>query len=227
VTIRDEKTMRIWDATTREPLTPEFSQGGIATSAAFSPDGTRLTTYGEKVVRIWDAATGVPTIPPIMHNGNVVVVDFSSDSSRLATACDDGIARVWDVSTGDPVTRPLVHAAPVRMLVIAADGKRVASGAQDGTARIWDARTGEALTPKLKHDEDFLGEVAMLAFHRMGRSWPRREAIAQRESGTSRQVKPLLPQCGTKRESTTCYFRRRYTSGHRKHGRKRSSLGGS
>ena len=54
-----DKTARIWDAATGKEIAVLRGHDGSCTSAAFSPDGTRIVTASaDKTARIWDAATG-------------------------------------------------------------------------------------------------------------------------------------------------------------------------
>jgi len=55
VTASDDKTARVWDAATGNPLTSPLDHQGPVRSAAFSPDGTRVVTASDdKTARVWD-----------------------------------------------------------------------------------------------------------------------------------------------------------------------------
>ena len=62
VTASEDKTARIWDAETGQPVgEPLRGHDGGVRSAAFSPDGKRIVTASEDgTARLWDAATGRP-----------------------------------------------------------------------------------------------------------------------------------------------------------------------
>ena len=61
-----DKTARLWDAATGEPIgQPMAHQGGVS-AVAFSPDGkTVLTGSGDGTARLWDAATGAARRRPL------------------------------------------------------------------------------------------------------------------------------------------------------------------
>ena len=67
------------------------------TSAAFSPDGSRIVTASwDKTARIWDAGSAKEIAVLRGHDYSVYSAAFSSDGSRIVTASDDKTARIWD-----------------------------------------------------------------------------------------------------------------------------------
>ena len=66
VTASQDKTARIWDAATGQPIGEPLKHDGCVFGAVFSPDGTRIVTASsDKTARIWDAATGKPIGDPL------------------------------------------------------------------------------------------------------------------------------------------------------------------
>ena len=67
---------------------------GPISSAAFSPDGTRIVTASnDNTARVWDAATGTQVLVLTGHDGPVSSAAFLPDASPRQTAV------VWDIST--------------------------------------------------------------------------------------------------------------------------------
>jgi WD40 repeat protein len=89
---------KVWDWATGRHLRT-LSHSGSVTSAAFSPDGSRLATASrDGTVRIWDPYAGAPEQLVLHgHLGAVDTVTFSPDGSRLATVSVDGTISVWAV----------------------------------------------------------------------------------------------------------------------------------
>ena len=59
VTASGDKTARIWDSGTGEPVGEPLRHDGWVTTAAFSPDGRYVVTASyDKTARIWDVGTG-------------------------------------------------------------------------------------------------------------------------------------------------------------------------
>ena len=74
------------------------------TSAAFSPDGSRIVTASaDKTARIWDAATAKEIAVLRGHDDSVNSAAFSPDGSRIVTASADKTARIWDAATAKEI----------------------------------------------------------------------------------------------------------------------------
>ena len=137
-----------------------FASGKV-TSAAFSPDGTRIVTASaDGTARLWDARTGEPIGKTLRQDGPVRAATFDATGERVVTASDDKTARIWDARTGEPIGRTLHHDGPVLAATFDANGERVITASEDKTARIWNARTGEPVGQPLQHN----GSVTSAAF---------------------------------------------------------------
>jgi WD40 repeat protein len=156
----DDRTVRLWDAQTGQPLGPPLSghQNAIA-HVAFSPDGKRLVSGAyDNNVRVWDTLTGRPLTG---HQDKVTRVAFSPDGHRIASASFDKTVRMWDAQTHQPVGAPLTgHEDWVLCVVYSPDGHRIASAGADKTVRIWDADTGQPIGAPLRGHDNAVNSVA-------------------------------------------------------------------
>ena len=98
VTASEDRTARVWDAATGQPLTEPVLHKWIVISARFSPDGKRIVTASlDRTARVWDARTGRPLTEPLRHDDWVADAEFSPDGNWVVTASSDGTARVWEL----------------------------------------------------------------------------------------------------------------------------------
>jgi len=138
ITVGD-KTARVWDAAAGKEIAVFKGHGESVTSAAFSPDGTRIVTASfDKTARVWDVATG-REIAVLKGHGDVVSrAAFSPDGTRIVTASWDKIARIWDAATGREIAVLMGHEGAVLSAAFSPNGTRIVTASFDGTARVWD-----------------------------------------------------------------------------------------
>ena len=133
---------RLWDTKTGKPLgKPLKGHEDAVTSAAFSPDGTRIVTASEdNTARLWDTETAKPIGEPLKgHEDAVMSAAFSPDGKRIVTGSWDKTARLWDAETGKPIGEPLTgHGDAVMSTAFSPDGKRIVTASWDKTARVWE-----------------------------------------------------------------------------------------
>jgi WD40 repeat protein len=155
ITASDDKTVRIWDVSTGDPITPPLEHQGIPTAAGFSPDGTRVVTASlDDKARVWDAWTGKPVTPPLTHHGFIIAMAFGPNGARVVTASEDQTAQVWNASTGEQVTSSLEDQDDVHAAAFSPDGTRVVTASRD-KPRVWDASIPIPVTWLRKHRSDF------------------------------------------------------------------------
>jgi len=144
----EDKSARVWDPRTGDPLYEAVGHKDGLTYAAFSPDGQRLVTCSlDYTARIWDARTGKPLSEPLQHGFAVINAEFSSDGQRLLTWAG-GVTWLWDIRPGQPVSLRLHHDAPVEKATFSSDGRRVLTVSADDWVRLWDASAGHFLDKK-------------------------------------------------------------------------------
>jgi WD40 repeat protein len=99
VTASDDRTARVWDASTGDEIAVLRGHESSVKSADFSPDGTRvLTASSDRTARLWDVATGAEIAVLKGRQGPVHSAAFSRDGTRVVTSSYDNTARVWDTT---------------------------------------------------------------------------------------------------------------------------------
>jgi WD40 repeat protein len=96
---RRDKTIRLWDLTTRKLAATLPGHGSRVEKMAFSPDGKLLASAGtDQSLRLWDVGRGQEAVNVKAHRGAVKYVAFSADGRTLATCGTDGAIKLWDVA---------------------------------------------------------------------------------------------------------------------------------
>ncbi len=153
VTASDDKTARLWNTESGQPLGSPLHHESRVTHAAFSPDGRRVVTASwDMTARLWDAETGQAIGPPMRHEYRIDHAAFSSNGRRVITASGDNTAQLWDAETCQVTGPPLRHEGTVNHATFSPDGRRVVTASDDKTACLWDAETGQAIGPPLRHE---------------------------------------------------------------------------
>jgi WD40 repeat protein/tetratricopeptide (TPR) repeat protein len=155
----DGRTVRVWDLTAGEPLSPAgpTSEPG----AVWSDDGTRVARIQADSMQLQDAA-GKPLGEAMKHKGEVQRVQFSPEGDLVLTVSNppDGAAtptwevRVWDAKTGKPLSEVMEHLREVSQASFA--GARVLTVALDKRVRVWEARSGKQLGTPRDHAQDVI-----------------------------------------------------------------------
>jgi len=154
LTLTYDRSVRVWNLATGEPIAELKGSAGSLNDAVFSPDGRRVATAcTDGTARVWDAATGAVVAELKGHVKSVRAVAFSPDGSRVATASEDGTARIWNAGTGAMVFELKGHGDVVTALAFSPDGKRLATASADRTGRLWDPASGAALAELRGHDK--------------------------------------------------------------------------
>jgi TIR domain/WD domain, G-beta repeat len=123
VTASDDKTARIWDARTGEPIGETLHHDGVVWAAMFDTRGERVVTASDdNTARIWDARTGEPIGKPLHHDGRVKAAMFDANGGRVVTTSFDKTARIWDARTGEPIDSTLEHDDRVQVAMFDATG---------------------------------------------------------------------------------------------------------
>lgn len=93
VSASSDRTARIWDASTGDPIGPKLQHSHEVAGAKFTPDGQRvLTVDAGQHLRFWDAGTGSPRGPARTTTAfDAASVDYSPDGRWLAVPVSNGV----------------------------------------------------------------------------------------------------------------------------------------
>ncbi len=103
----DDRTIRIWNATTGETAAGPFSgHSDSVTSVAFSPDGQHIVSgSSDRTIRVWNATTGETVAGPFSgHSSSVSSVAFSPDGQYIVSGSGVRTIRLWNAMKGEKET---------------------------------------------------------------------------------------------------------------------------
>jgi len=133
-TSEQDRTARLWDAQSGQPLTEPIGHGGQVWSAKFSPDGMRIVTASDDgTARIWAAQTGHVLAEPLKSGGPAHTAEFSPDGSRIVTASGDKTVRIWEALGPQALAEPLKDFGQI--LAVSPDATRFATTLDDDAKR--------------------------------------------------------------------------------------------
>ena len=147
-----DKTARLWDSETGQPVGNPMNHGGVVQALAFSPDGRILTagcTDG-KTYR-WNLSGYKLVAPPIEEGGWFSPHAFGRDQNAMLVVSPGqyltanleqdlsswGVT-LWDLAEQRPLGDPFEHLTPVSMGVFAGDGNSVITSTSSGVVWSWD-----------------------------------------------------------------------------------------
>ncbi|MCX4903119.1 AAA family ATPase [Streptomyces sp. NBC_00878] len=146
-----DRTVRLWDVSTRRRVAVLTGHRAAVASVASSPDGRHVATGGaDGTVRLWNAAAHRVVAALTGNEGPVTAVAFSPDGKRLAVGSRDATIALWAPDTNSRLARLAGHGkgvdnGGVLALAFSPDSRTLVSGGDDKTVRLWDTRKREAL----------------------------------------------------------------------------------
>ncbi|KAF9351063.1 hypothetical protein BGX26_010825 [Mortierella sp. AD094] len=146
----DDKTVRLWNATTDKTLCLECEleprDSKPAVGVAYSPSGDRIATgFGNNAARLWNTKTGEVVHTLEGHTLVVTIIAYSPEGNLIATGGEDMTVKLWDAETGKCVHTLKGHTGAVTSIMYSQKGGHIASGSEDKTVRLWKVETGEVV----------------------------------------------------------------------------------
>ncbi|KAF8750412.1 WD40 repeat-like protein [Rhizoctonia solani] len=162
---------RITSIGTATPTLAYLAHHDWVSSAAFSPDGTRIASCSGGV-KMWNAlhSTSSHTRKWKTPTDVVYSVAISPDGSRIAAAGEDKMIYMFNAHDGTPALEPLVaHVEEINSVAFSPDGRYLVSGGSDNAICLWDSTTGKLLFVPLRGQMWDVGDGTLVPSDLIGR----------------------------------------------------------
>jgi WD40 repeat protein/serine/threonine protein kinase len=150
-----DRTARLWDLTTADPLRDSVKltghEGSIDCVALPVGDRWAITAGEDADVVVWDlTATDINDSPIVLkgHELPVTCMAVSTDGKWLATSGIDAVIQLWDLSSDDidgSVKLLSGHEDTVNQLCFAPSGRQLFSGCEDGSIAVWPVSSDDGI----------------------------------------------------------------------------------
>ncbi|GAB4294220.1 MAG: hypothetical protein Fur0025_30780 [Oscillatoriaceae cyanobacterium] len=141
-----DKTLKIWDLATGDPILVLDNHGEQVSAVAVSPKGFTFASGGsDRTVKLWGIESGKLLWSFEGHSGWILAVAFSPDGNILASGSADGTVKLWDLASATLTHTLSGHTSQVVSLAFSPREPLLASGSDDGTIKLWDTTTGKVL----------------------------------------------------------------------------------
>ena len=140
-----DKTVRLWDLTSKDEWMTLRGHTGWTNVLAFSPNGEMLASGStDKTVQLWDTTTGELLAILTGHINGIIALAFSPDGKMLVSSSTDGTIRFWQTETGAPVDNLITgHTQSIKAATFFQGGSTLASVAFNGVITFWDVETSQ------------------------------------------------------------------------------------
>ncbi len=141
--VTDANMVQVWDAHTGRNLASFHLSAPVSdTGLVWTPDGTRIVTWGDTEVDILDIATQRIVLKVIPTRIDLLPVwALSPDGRRIASLSGTDTVQMWDAVMGRKLNAYQSPGNTVKVVAWSPDSRTIATGSTDGTVRVWHATT--------------------------------------------------------------------------------------
>ncbi len=161
-----DKTLKLWDAETRNIRSMLRGHTNSVHDCAYSPDGRRIiSASSDKTLKLWNAQTLKELATFKGHTTGVSACAYSPDGRRIISASQDKILKLWDAETGEELATLTDPNIKMYACAFSPDGKRIVLGGASGQIFLLSIENIKNIEPSLP----FATPVRMQIFGERGK----------------------------------------------------------
>lgn len=147
----DPRQVEIWEIEAKYSVFKVIRAVGMPSQVVFSPDGSRIATFGSRVLQVWDGKNGEMINRAETDVGGDVRLCFSRDGKKIAIAGSEGKAAIFVAETGKLIERGSTPLTTIDGIACDEDGVFRAWGHAGKAIVLWEVPSGKLLTPTRDH----------------------------------------------------------------------------
>ena len=159
----DDRTVRLWDLSTRRAIEPVMRHDDKITAVSISHDG-RVFLTGDRagIVRLWDFSDHRRPRQELRCGGWITSIALGPDDRTaligvgflMGVGGSGGKALLWDTVTAKVMGDPLPHVGGANWAAFSADGRTFVT-ADNAGVRLWDHATRRPLGERMGDSQTF------------------------------------------------------------------------
>lgn len=162
VTRGADRTLRLWDAGSKQEIQKAVNVSSMVDSFAFSHDGQRVVLFSRRgsgsFLIVWNLSSGQVKSSSLEDEKKVHAVAFSPDGKFISLGHRQR-ASLLDAATFSSINELKGAASSGTALAYSPDDKSFAVGSGDGTVHLWDIKLGREIG-RLKQHSGFINALA-------------------------------------------------------------------
>ncbi|ETO08873.1 WD repeat-containing protein [Reticulomyxa filosa] len=148
VSCSNDKTIIIWNTSSRQKRTELRGHEQAVTSVQFSPDGKNIVSAShDRLIRIWDVHSEKEIATLEGQFNNATYVQFSPNGQQIMSVSNNRPIEIWDITRREMICKLGMNIQRERKAKFSSNGRLIVSCSGTEKISIWDV----ILEKKVKH----------------------------------------------------------------------------